>query len=190
MKALWVIGVCLIAASPAWAAEQPRPRLVTGSVALLPSAAATRGELFATGGFSLGSVVAPVAHADTTATGAYAAYTFDTLRLSSSLKGDGAASMADLTAAYSGALMGLDGTAALSLGYEWARPSAFSLNPVHNPLMGDFARSANDLSLSLSFTHAVNPSLSLGGFAAATRTEEDQAATAGFRLGAGLGWRF
>lgn len=195
MKALAVIGVCVLAAFPAFAGDkvQPRPRLVTGSVELMRPTE-TRAELFATGGFSLGALTStPPADARTEAMalGGYAAYSLESLHISSSLKGDAIGSAADFTASYAGGLMGVDGVAAVTLGYEWTGPSAFSVNPMQNPLLAtESLRPNSDLSLSLSFTHSVNPSLSLGGFAAATRSEEDQAATSGFRLGAGLGVRF
>lgn len=194
MRALAVIGVCMMAAFPAFAGDKAlsRPRLVTGSVELMRPAVETRAELFATGGFSLGALTtAPPADARTEAMalGGYAAYSLDALRFSSSLKGDAIGSAADFTASYAGGLMGADSVAAVTLGYEWTRHSAFSVNPMQNSLLT--TESLGDLSLALSFTHSVSPFLSLGGFAAATRSEEDdRAATSGFRLGAGLGVRF
>lgn len=194
MKAVAVLTVCVVAAVPAWAgdATSPRPRLVTGSITPGLASPESRSELFATGGFSVGTLSGPSSTPDQPlAVGGYAAYSFDALRLSSSLKGDRLGSGADLTAAYSGAVLGIDGVTALTLGYEWARPLAFSPNPVQGGLAGtDILRPMGDLSLSLSFTHDIGASLSVGGFAAATRTEEDDSATAGFRLGAGFGVRF
>lgn len=192
MKTFVAIGLCVLAALPAWAGDKApaRMRLVTGSVAPMPSILAPpdrQAELFATGGFSLGTATSTAAGPDQpVALGGYAAYSFDALRLSSSLKGDHAGAAADFTASYSGVMMGVDGVTALGLSYE-----RFSPNPVQTNVVGSDAwRPMGDLSLSLSFTHGINSSMSLGGFAAATRSEDDEAVHSGFRLGAGMGLKF
>lgn len=199
MKALAILGMCMVTAFPALAGDKAplRPRLVTGNVEVIrpmtesraaeSRATESRASLFAIGGFSLGTLIgAPPVDAapEAMAFGGYATYTLDALRFSSSLKGDAAASAADFTASYP---MGLDGMAAVTLGYEWSRHASFSVNPM---LGNETLRPAGDLSLSLSFSHSVTPAVTFGGFAAATRTEEDQAATSGFRLGAGMGLKF
>lgn len=187
----------LLAAFPAMAGE--RPRLVAGGVDLSqPDTLAGRGnevrtEVLSLGRFSLGAVSeAPAAGAVTErmALGGFAAYSFDDVKLATSLKGDAGGMGADLSAAYDGSVMGIDGTTAVKLGYEWARPSTFSLNPSQPGY--EAYRPAGDLSLSLSWTHDVTPSLSFSGFAAATRTRDDDSVgyEPGFRLGAGLGYRF
>lgn len=192
MKAFAVIGLVMLAAFPAFAGD--KPRLVTGSLAAgQPPLAATelRAEMFSTGGFSLGAVTSQTATpSEPPRLGGYAAYSFDAMRLSSSIKGDGTGTGADLTASYAGPVMGMDATAALTLGYERARPLAFSPNPMQTGLIGAETRPSDDLSVSLSFTHSVSPAMSLGGFAAATRSDEDESSHSGFKLGAGLGVKF
>lgn len=191
MKAFAVLGLVMLAACPAFAGD--KPRLVTGSVAPgqpVLAAPDNRAELFATGGFSLGAVSGAAGGDPAPRMGGYAAYSLDAMRLSSSIRGDGGGAMADVSAAYAGGVMGIDGTAALTLGLERARPLAFSPNPMQTGLIGAETRPTEDLSLSLSFTHALSPAMSLGGFAAATRSEEDDTVHSGFRLGAGLGVKF
>jgi hypothetical protein len=192
MKTFAVIGLCVLAAFPAWAGDQApaRMRLVTGSVAPMPSLLAAPGSeatLFAIGGFSVGAVTSNPANPDhSMAMGGFAAYSFDALRLSSAFRGDGIGAAADFTASYSGGMMGIDGVTALNLGYE-----RFSPNPVQtNMAGGDVWRPMGDLSLSLSFTQGITSSMSWGGFAAATRSEDDETVHSGFRLGAGLGLKF
>lgn len=189
---------CLVVAAPAFAGDAP-PRLVTGGG--LParmdggrfSGPDAKAELYANGGLRLGALLdsTPADEgegADRMAMGGYAAYHLDSFSFGSSLRGDSTASAADMTAAYA---LG-DATAALSLGYQWAgRPGTFSIRPVGAVGGLDGATSLNDLSVSLSFTHDVTPSFSLGGFAGAVRSEyEDRTTDHGFRLGAGLGYRF
>lgn len=188
---------CLLAATPALAGEPARPRLVVGGMDL--SQPEVRTELFSKGAFSAGSVSDGSGGdrgRERMALGGYAAYAFRDLQLSSSLKGDASTSMADLGAAYMGGVMGIEGVAALRLGYEWGRPQAFSVNPAQAGLSAftrgyDPTRPMGDLSLTLSFTHDVTPSLSLGGFAAANRKDDDRdGSETGLRFGAGLGYKF
>ena len=102
--------------------------------------------------------------------------------------------IADFSAAYAG--FGPDSVAAFRLGYELGRAQAFSVNPAQAGLSAfsgayDPSRSVGDLSLTLSFTHDVTPSLSLGGFAAAGRQEgEHTAPENSLRFGAGVGYKF
>lgn len=195
LRPLFLAVLGLVAAAPAVAGDAP-PRLVTGSG--VPHADGSRfggadakAELFANGGLRLGALLdstpAEGDGADRAAFGGYATYLLDSFSLGSSLRGDATASAADVTASYA---LG-DGTAELSLGYQWAgRPTAFSVSPFQ--AAGGLGGGAlNDLTLSLSFTHDVTPSFSLGGFAGAVRSEyEDRTTEHGFRLGAGLGYRF
>ncbi len=195
LRPLFLAVLGLAAAAPAVAADAPL-RLVTGSG--VPHADGprfggpdTKAELFANGGLRLGALLdstpAEGDGADRVAFGGYATYFVDSLSLGSSLRGDAIGSAADMTASYA---LG-DATAQLSLGYQWAgRPAAFSANPLQT--MGGLGGGAlNDLTLSLSFTHDVTPSFSFGGFAGAVRSEYEDSTTAhGFRLGAGLGYRF
>lgn len=183
----------LIAAIPA-AAEEARTRLVVGGLNL--KGTDMRIELTGDhGGFSAGAVSGDVnAESGRMALGGYAAYAFDDVHLSSSLRGDQDRTVADFSAAYAG--FGPDSVAAFRLGYEMGRAQAFSINPAQaglNVFGGDYDPSGSmaDLSLTLSFTHDVTPSLSLGGFAAASRQDgEHSAPEKDLRFGAGLGYKF
>lgn len=181
-------ALCLAAAAPAFAQDQPR--LVTGG--LMPAARFSgpdvKAPLVSAGGLTLGALAdsTPVSEdASRLAGGGYVAYAIDKISLTSSARGDATASGLDLGASYAGTA----GTAAVKLGYEWAgRPSSFSPNPMQ---MAPVIEPASDLSLTLSFTHDITPSLQMGGFAAATRSEyEDRTTQQGFKLGAGMGLRF
>lgn len=186
--------LCLFAAVPAWS-EEARPRLVVGGMNL--SQPELRTELFASkSGFSAGAASEPsTAEPGRMALGGYAAYAFQDLKLSSSLVGGGSMSGVDFSAAYSG--FGADNLAAFRLGYDWGRAQAFSVNPAQVGLSAftggyDPGRAVGDLSMTLSFTHDVTPSLSLGGFAAASRKDDavDHAPENSLRFGAGLGYKF
>lgn len=183
---------CLLAAHPVWA-EEARPRLVVGGMPLVQPELRT--ELYAgKNGFSAGAdSEAATPERGRMALGGYTAYAFQDVTLSSSLKGAGDTSVADFAAAYTGFT---DSTAALRLGYEWGNTQAFSVNPAQAGLSAfaggyDANRNVGDLSMTLSFTHDVTPSLSFGGFAAATRGKEDEHTSENsLRFGAGLGYRF
>lgn len=192
---------CLFAASTARAeeahsrlvAEDARPRLVAGGMTLAGSELRT--ELYGNKGFSAGAVSdGAAAERGRMALGGYAAYAFQDLRLMSSLRGDRDSTVADISAAYAG--FGPDSVAAFRLGYELGRAQAFSVNPAQagfNAFTGGYdpGRAVGDLSLTLSFTHDVTPALSFGGFAAASRTEEEHAAPENsLRFGAGVGYKF
>lgn len=185
--------VCVLAALPAWA-EEARPRLVAGGMNL--SQPDLRTELYSTkGGFSAGAVSDNSAGSSgRMALGGYAAYAFQDLKLSSSFKGAGDTSVADFSAAYTG--FGVDSTASFRLGYEWGGSQSFSVNPTQMGLSAfsgayDPNRSMGDLSMTLSFTHDVTPSFSLGGFASAVRSDEDHSQPENsLRFGAGLGVKF
>lgn len=197
MRLLIALCVCTLVAAPAFAedAGQARPRLVGGGIDLM-KADFTRGagtaegqsEFFGKGAFSAGAVSGP----ERMALGGYTSYMFNDVRLSSTVKGDSWGQSADLSAAYSGAFMGIDGTAMLRMGYEWGSAGSFSPNPAQMGVTAfDGYRPGSDLSLSLSLTHDVTPGFSFGGFAAANRGEtETERAQAGFSLGAGLGLKF
>ena len=191
-KRLALTCLCLLAALPARAGEE-RPRLVIGGLNLNDGALHT--ELYATkGGFSAGTVSDGGLVPGRMALGGYAAFAFPDVTVSSSLKGDGISTMADFSAAYAG--FGPDSVAAFRLGYEMGRAQAFSVNPAQAGLSAfsgayDPTHSVGDLSLTLSFTHDVTPSLSLGGFAAAGRQEgEHTAPENSLRFGAGVGYKF
>ncbi|MBI2240605.1 MAG: hypothetical protein HYU59_07355 [Magnetospirillum gryphiswaldense] len=195
-RKLTLIALSLSAAMPVWAGEAVRPRLVPGGggVALPVFSGENKSEVYSTGGFSLGAVSAPMggvsgnANGDGLAVGGYAAYGMDWMNLSSSVKSGGGVGTADLTASRSVSPLGLDGVAALSLGYQWTQVGGFSLNPAQ---MGVSPGDANDLSLSLSFTHDVTPSFSMGGFAAASRGEDAASQpNSGLHFGAGLELKF
>ena len=185
--------LCLFAAAPAWA-DGTRPRLVVGGMNL--GQPDVQVELVNTkSGFSAGAVSDGAgAERGRMALGGYAAYVFHDVTLTSSLRGDRDIAIADFSAAYAG--FGPDSKAAFRLGYELGRTQAFSVNPAQAGLSAfssgyEPGRVVGDLSLTLSFTHEITPSLSLGGFAAASRTEEEHAIPENsLRFGAGLGYRF
>ena len=157
------------------------------------------------GGFSLGTVVETTPPISTLglpfasergalAVGGDVAYGRGDMRLSSSLRSDGSAAKADISAAYSGILLGTGNIAALRLGAARTRPQEFSLNP-QQPGMAytDPYGSSGDLNLSLSLMHQVTPTLSVGGTAGASRpswAESSSGSSPGFMLGAGMGYRF
>lgn len=191
-KCLAPTCLCLLAALPAWAGDV-RPRLVVGGMSLNGGALHT--ELYGgKGGFSAGTVSDGAGGQGRMALGGYAAYAFPDVTVRSSLRGDGDTTVADFSAAYAG--FGPDSVAAFRLGYELGRAQAFSVNPAQAGLSAfsgayDPSRSVGDLSLTLSFTHDVTPSLSLGGFAAAGRQEgEHSAPENSLRFGAGVGYKF
>lgn len=182
---------CLLAAPSGWA-EEVRPRLVVGGMTLAQPELRT--ELYAAkNGFSAGAASEPATADRRMALGGYTAYAFHDFKLSTSLKGAADSSVADFSAAYTGFT---DSTAALRLGYEWGATQAFSVNPAQAGLSAftggyDSNRPVGDLSMTLSFTHDVTPSLSFGGFAAATRSKDDERTPEnGLRFGAGVGYRF
>lgn len=183
---------CVLAAHPVWAGEA-RPRLVVGGMNLAQSELRT--ELYtAKNGFSAGAASeAATAERGRMALGGYTAYAFQDFKLSTSLKGAGDLSVSDFSAAYTGFP---DSTAALRLGYEWGNTQAFSVNPAQAGLSAfaggyDAHRTVGDLSMTLSFTHDVTPSLSFGGFAAAARSKDDERSFENsLRFGAGLGYKF
>lgn len=195
-------------AAPAMAADMGN-RLVAGGAsgasgesvrALLPE---VRNPVLSHGGFSLGTVIdsAPSVSTlglpfssgrGTLAVGGYVAYGMGDMRLSSSLRSDGSAARADISAAYAGSMLGAGNMASLRLGTAWIRPQEFSLNPSQPGLAyADPYRGAGDLSLSLSLMRQVTPTLSVGGTAEANRPGgADGGSSPGFMLGAGMGYRF
>jgi len=186
--------LCLFAAMPAWA-DGAKPRLVVGGMNLGQSDVQL--ELFTTkSGFSAGAVSggANAAEPGRMALGGYAAYAFQDITFTSSLRGDSDTTIADFSAAYAG--FGPESMAAFRLGYELGRTQSFSVNPAQAGFSAfssgyEPGRMVGDLSLTLSFTHEITPSLSFGGFAAASRTEEEHAEPENsLRFGAGLGYRF
>lgn len=198
-RKLVLTAVLLTAAMPAWAGDAVRPRLVPGGsgVALPAFGGDSKAEVYSTGGFSLGAVSAPIGGVAAAATGegmavgGYASYGTEWLNLSSSLKSGGGLGSADLTASRPVSSLGVDGIAALSLGYQWTQVGGFSLNPAQMGVSPDAWGQANDLSLSLSFTHDVTPSFSMGGFAAASRGEDAASQpNSGLHFGAGLELKF
>ena len=200
IRNLAALCLCLLTAAPVRADEVVRPRLVPGggSIGLPALGGENKVEVYSIGGFSLGSVSAPVpppsvgsAVIDGMAVGGYAAYSSDWGRLSSSLKSGGGTGIADFTASQQVSPLGMKGLAALSLGYQWTQAGGFSLNPAQMGVSSGALGEANDLSLSLSFTHDLTPSFSLGGFAAASRGEDaDSQPNAGLHFGAGLELKF
>lgn len=116
--------------------------------------------------------------------------------LSSSFRSDGTRTHADLTAAYHTGWFGADSTAALSLGARWDRPmTGFSLNPAQPAALAlspldSFGGSRSDVSVGLTLTHQITPSLSLGGVAQASQPTDGGDTGSGLLFGAGMGLRF
>lgn len=190
------------------------PRLVPGGVDLMQGDKRT--EIIAAKGLSIGTMTplttltsplaltSPIMTPQTAmsqplgseklAAGGYVAYSFDSMALSSTLRTRNTTASADFSALYSAADIGIPGTAALTLGYDWQRPSTFSLN-THAPGIDTFDPSPHGTSLSLSWNNAITPSLYLGGYASAihaTPAPDDISTYNGnaFRLGASLGVKF
>ncbi|MBI5164456.1 MAG: hypothetical protein HY985_11200 [Magnetospirillum sp.] len=199
IRAFAVLTLSLVLAAPAVGGE--RLKLVPGGadVARLDSTPAgpeVWAELFHGGsGLSFGAVgEAPSLDSagGGLALGGYVAYALDGGSLAGSLKGDRQGLSADLSATHSGAF----GTAALTLGYEWARGGqGFSPNLSHTGLVAidPVRRPDNDFSLSLSFTRDITPSLSFGGFGAAPRSTGGGGPSqpeSDLRFGAGVGVKF
>jgi hypothetical protein len=123
--------------------------------------------------------------------GGYMAYGLGAdARLASSLRSDGGITSADVTAAYAGSL----GIASVKLGTVWAKPQAFSPNPLQLGLAptDPFPRpGSGDINLTLSLMKQVTPAFSVGGVAEAIRPSgTDLSSPPGFMLGASLGYRF
>ena len=163
----------------------------------------TRIPVLTRGGFSLGAVTdspPPIASLGlpfaagrgSLAMGGYVAYGMGDMRLSSSLRSDGLATRADLSAAYAGSFLGAGNIASLHLGAAWAKPQEFSLNSAQPGMAyANPYETSSDLNLSLSLMHQVTPALSIGGTAGANRSNGAEGGTpAGFMLGAGMGYRF
>lgn len=189
MSRLCAVFVCLLAATPALAGEvESRPQLTLGGYDI--GMVERRAEVLGSGGLSLGTVSTPRPDGHLAA-GGYLAYALGDTQLSSSLSGNGLSSSANLSAAYSGSVLGTGGLALLRLGYDWAHPGIFSPN-TSQPSYDLLDPPYSNLSLSLSWTHDVTPSLSLGGFAAATRSQPTPEADtqSDIHVGAGVGVKF
>lgn len=214
--------VCLtilpLAAGSAMAADLGAGRLVTGGAAGASVDTALRGApgenrtpLLTAGGFSVGVLADPIpspsmlplpftgGHGTNLAVGGYVTYGLSETRLSSSLRKDGSGgTMADISAAYAGGLLGQDSIAALRLGASWTPPQTFSVNPLQPGAAGAFNdpyRGGSDINMSLSLMRRVTPSFTLSGVAEANRSTLGDGTlqtspSAGFLLGAGMGYRF
>ncbi len=189
MRRFCTVLACLLAAAPAFAGEvDSPPHLALGGFDL--GMVERRAELLGSGGLSLGTVSAPGADGRL-AVGGYLAYALRNTLLSSSLRGDGLGNGADLSAAYSGGLLGTGSTTALRLGYDWAPPATFSITP-GQPAYDLLDTPRQALSLSLSWSHDLTPALSLGGFAGASRFQPTPEADSqsDLHVGAKLGVKF
>lgn len=197
-------------ALPLWAAGTadsaelaPAARLVPGGGATRTDSTAfspgeTRLPLVSAGRLSAGAVSAPSAGPAASplpfgqpgsplAVGGYVAYGNGSAQLSSSLRSDGVTSGASLSASW-----GNDSRAAVSLGVnrtDWSRISPNSQHPSLT-LADPYRGIGNDLNMSLSLTHQVSPSFSVGGMAGANRANGTEAPGTGLMVGAGLGYRF
>lgn len=210
-----IISACLLVASlwagQAMATDMGTARLVPGGASYIaPPQRLDMGQysnpLLSSGQFSLGTIAdapaAPLSRArGNLAVGGYMAYGLGgDGRLSSSLRSNGSVTSADISAAYTGSLLGTDGVAMVKLGTAWSKPLGFSPNSQGfspNPLQpgaalsDPFMRAGNDINLSVSLMRQVTPSFSVGGMAEATRSGgADLASPPGFMLGASLGYRF
>lgn len=206
--------MCSLTAMPAFAGEDGgvQPRLVPGGLDLIQGD--KRVELLASKGLSIGAVSPlnstlpsassnlliprtanlPLGGAQKLAAGGYVAYSFQDMALSSALRTRESTASADLSALYSPSSLGIPGTAALTLGYDWPRSSTFSLN-THAPGQDLLDPLPHGTSLSLSWNQAITPSFYLGGFASAIHAlpaPDDLSSNTGndFRLGASLGVKF
>jgi hypothetical protein len=163
--------------------ESRQPLLSLGKVsagALTGSAPLTAGQ-----GLALGGAGTPLA------VGGYVALGGGTSQLSSSLRSNGITSGADLAASWSGGLLGPRNLASLSLGISQTDWSRISPNSQYSGLLpNDAGGGRADLNMSLSLTHQVSPSFSVGGMAGANRSSGTEGKESGLTLGAGLGLRF
>ncbi|MDA8232600.1 MAG: hypothetical protein M0006_14795 [Magnetospirillum sp.] len=192
-----LLAICFLASSPAFAGggatvqalpTADGPRLVLGGVDL--GLAQDHTPMYgASQGLSFGAVSGPH-DGEKLALGGYVAYAVDDYLLSSSLHNTAIGSMADLAAAYTGSVLGYQGTASLKMGYGWMRSSVFNPDATDLGLQG-IEPFQSSMALALSWSHPVTPNLSLNGFAAATRTAApDESSLSGVHLGAGFGIRF
>lgn len=203
-----VLVLPLWAAGAADSAElSTTPRLVPGGGAVRADAPAftpgeTRLPLVSAGKLSAGAVSAPSTGPGGSplpfgipgaplAVGGYVAYGGSTAQLSSSLRSDGNTSGAQVSASW-----GNDSKAAVSLGVnrsDWGRISPNSQHPtlsLADPYRGVPNGGGSDVNMSLSLTHQVSPSFSVGGVAGANRASGTDTPGTGLSVGAGLGYRF
>ncbi|ARJ64824.1 hypothetical protein WV31_03595 [Magnetospirillum sp. ME-1] len=203
-----VLVLPLWAAGAADSAElSPGPRLVPGGGAARAGTPAfspgeTRLPLVSAGNLSAGAVSAPSTGLNGSplpfgipgaplAVGGYVAYGNGSSQLSSSLRSDGVTSGANVSASW-----GNDSKAELSLGVnrsDWGRISPNSQHPtlsLADPYRGTPNGGVSDVNMSLSLTHQVSPSFSVGGMAGANRVSGTESAGTGLSVGAGLGYRF
>lgn len=208
-----VLALPLWAAGAADSAElSTTPRLVPGGGAVRAEAPAfslgeTRLPLVSSGKLSAGAVSAPSTGmtgsplpfgipGSPLAVGGYVAYGTGSAQLSSSLRSDGVTSGANVSASW-----GNESKAALSLGVnrsEWSRISPNSQHPTLSladpyrggPNGGGPNGGGSDVNMSLSLTHQVSPSFSVGGVAGANRASGTDNPGTDLSVGAGLGYRF
>jgi len=122
------------------------------------------------------------------AVGGYVAYGSANAQLSSSLRSDGISSGANVAASWAGGALGADSRASLSLGINHTDWGRFSPNSQYQAMSG--GPYGNDINMSLSLTHQVSPSFSVGGMAGANRASGAEPPGTGLSVGAGLGYRF
>lgn len=203
-----VLALPLWAAGAADSAElSTTPRLVPGGGTVRADAPAftpgeTRLPLVSSGKLSAGAVSAPSTGMNGSplpfglpgaplAVGGYVAYGNGSAQLSSSLRSDGITSGAHVSASW-----GNDSKAAVSLGVnrsEWSRISPNSQHPtlsLADPYRGGANGGGSDVNMSLSLTHQVSPSFSVGGVAGANRASGTDNPGTDLSVGAGLGYRF
>jgi hypothetical protein len=171
---------------------------VAGDV-VIPAASEGRVPLLSGNGLSLGALSESGRSLATgnrsLAVGGYVAYGLSgSTSLMTSLRADSGMMTADISAGYSGSLLGLNSSAALHLGANWSsRMAPFSLNPMlPDPMIGVRPGASQDsVNLSLTLRHNLSPSFSVGGVAEAiSPTGGDPGLSPGFRLGAGIGVQF
>jgi len=213
MKRLYCFVACgLIASAPSFAGEEDaaRPRLVPGGVDIAQGD--RRIEALYIHGLSFGAL-SPVQSSqpsvptqlflpsatgtlfDKLALGGYVAYSNSTYSFSSALRSKDGEASADLSASYGAAVLGYPGSTAITLGYDWRRPtSTFSPNTQTSGL-DSFDPYSTGLSLSLSWNQSVTPGFYFGGYATAQRVTSQSydfmmQPSNTFRLGASVGLRF
>ena len=204
--------LALTAALPAKAADEVRPRLVPGGMDVIQGDKPV--ELLTTKDFSVGTL-SPIVQGvtglsplplpppstgtgtmfDKLALGGYVAYSLDKYAVTSTIRNRDSSTGTDFSASYAGSMLGVQGVTALTLGYDWHHPTMLLSSDTPAPGLNAFDAANAGVSLSVSWNHAITPSLYFGGFAAAqhiTPQYDDILPQTGnaFKLGAGLGVKF
>lgn len=202
MKRLSTIVLGVLCGTPAWAAAA-ETHLTVGvppeSVLAAPAADSAllaqdgmRLDLGLSRAFAFGPLVQPVRTPSVLgdghlALGAFIEYPLDAWRLGGSISDSALSQRAELSAGYD------DGATALRirLGTEWGSGGESYFSP--NPALAGYGYQAPDreYDLSLTLSHRITPSVVVNGLAAASRSDEPEAAGDDtFLFGASIGLRF